>query len=235
MPRLSELPCDTALPLATVSAQVYAFHTHHAKTAADVAGASNCRRLNCRQRVPPSSNRKRRGRSLMNKLVSVALWPLIAIVGAFSFAALALGRGETVSAVWLVTAAVCVYFIAYRFYSKFIAEQGAAAGRHARDAGRAPQRRHGLRADQQVRALRPPLRGDRRRRPAGRSGARRADGLPARHAVDPGRRGGGRRGAGFHRAVRVGAPRRQVARRDDQDGTGSDPGLHRAWSASSPS
>jgi carbon starvation protein CstA len=51
------------------------------------------------------------------------LWPVIAIVGAFSFAALALGRGETVSAVWLVTAAVCVYFIAYRFYSKFIADK----------------------------------------------------------------------------------------------------------------
>src|SRR5450631_260354 len=51
------------------------------------------------------------------------LWPLIAIVGAFSFAALALGRGENVSAVWLVTAALCVYLIAYRFYSKFIAEK----------------------------------------------------------------------------------------------------------------
>ena len=59
----------------------------------------------------------------MNKLVSILLWPLIAIVGAFSFAALALGRGENVSAVWLVTAAVCVYFIAYRFYSKFIADK----------------------------------------------------------------------------------------------------------------
>src|ERR1700694_1682704 len=59
----------------------------------------------------------------MNKLASMLLWPVIAIVGAFSFAALALGRGETVSAVWLVTAAVCVYFIAYRFYSKFIANK----------------------------------------------------------------------------------------------------------------
>src|SRR5437773_11825076 len=59
----------------------------------------------------------------MNKLASVVLWLLIAIVGAFSFAALALGRGETVSAVWLVTAALSVYFIAYRFYSKFIAER----------------------------------------------------------------------------------------------------------------
>ena len=59
----------------------------------------------------------------MKKVLSVLLWPLIAIVGAFSFAALALNRGESVSAVWLVTAALTVYFIAYRFYSKFIAEK----------------------------------------------------------------------------------------------------------------
>jgi len=59
----------------------------------------------------------------MNKIASFLLWPVIAIVGAFSFAALAWGRGENVSAVWLVTAAVCVYFIAYRFYSKFIADK----------------------------------------------------------------------------------------------------------------
>jgi carbon starvation protein len=59
----------------------------------------------------------------MNKLLSVLLWPLVAIVGAFAFAALALGRGESVNAVWLVTAALSVYFIAYRFYSKYIAER----------------------------------------------------------------------------------------------------------------
>ena len=59
----------------------------------------------------------------MSKVISVLLWPVVAIVGAFSFAALALGRGENVSAIWLVTAAVCVYFIAYRFYSKFIADK----------------------------------------------------------------------------------------------------------------
>jgi carbon starvation protein CstA len=59
----------------------------------------------------------------MNKLVSVVFWPLLAIVGAFSFAALALGRGESVNAVWLVTAALSVYFISYRFYSKYIADK----------------------------------------------------------------------------------------------------------------
>jgi len=59
----------------------------------------------------------------VNRLIPLLLWPVIAIVGAFSFAALALGRGESVNAVWLVTAALSVYLIAYRFYSKFIAEK----------------------------------------------------------------------------------------------------------------
>jgi carbon starvation protein CstA len=59
----------------------------------------------------------------MNQLVSILLWGLLAAAGAFAFATLALGRGESVNAVWLVTAALSVYFIAYRFYSKFIAER----------------------------------------------------------------------------------------------------------------
>jgi carbon starvation protein len=59
----------------------------------------------------------------MSKPTSILLWVAVAVVGAFAFAALALGRGETVSAVWLVTAALSVYLISYRFYSKFIAEK----------------------------------------------------------------------------------------------------------------
>lgn len=50
-------------------------------------------------------------------------WLAVAGVGAVSFAMLALSRGEHVNAVWLVLAAVCCYSIAYRFYSKFIAER----------------------------------------------------------------------------------------------------------------
>jgi carbon starvation protein len=59
----------------------------------------------------------------MNKLASALLWPAIGVIGAFAFAAIALKRGESVSAVWLVTAALAVYFLAYRFYSKFIVER----------------------------------------------------------------------------------------------------------------
>jgi len=59
----------------------------------------------------------------MNAIASFAAWAGIAILGALSFAALALSRGQSVNAVWLVTAGLCVYLIAYRFYSKFIAER----------------------------------------------------------------------------------------------------------------
>jgi hypothetical protein len=47
-----------------------------------------------------------------------ALWVAIALLGAVSFGIVALNRGEAVNAAWLVVAAVCVYFIAYRFYGQ---------------------------------------------------------------------------------------------------------------------
>lgn len=57
----------------------------------------------------------------MRRLPSAALWILISACGAGAFAWLALSRGERVSAAWLVTAAVCFYVVAYRFYSRIIA------------------------------------------------------------------------------------------------------------------
>ena len=51
------------------------------------------------------------------------LWVLIAILGAVSLGIVALSRGETISAAWLVIAAVCVYALAYRFYALFIADR----------------------------------------------------------------------------------------------------------------
>ncbi|MGU7781057.1 carbon starvation CstA family protein [Burkholderia sp. PU8-34] len=59
----------------------------------------------------------------MNRLASILLWGVLSAVGAFALATVALRHGESVNAVWLVTAALIVYFIAYRFYSKFIAER----------------------------------------------------------------------------------------------------------------
>jgi carbon starvation protein len=53
----------------------------------------------------------------------VLLWVLISALGAVAFGVLALSRGETVNAAWLLTAAVCTYVVGYRFYSKFLAER----------------------------------------------------------------------------------------------------------------
>lgn len=59
----------------------------------------------------------------MKALKSILLWGLIAAVGAAGFAVLALSRGETINAIWLLVAGVSVYAVAYRFYSKFIAQK----------------------------------------------------------------------------------------------------------------
>jgi carbon starvation protein len=49
------------------------------------------------------------------------IWPLVALAGAAGWGVLALHRGETISAGWLVLAAVGTYLIGYRFYSRFLA------------------------------------------------------------------------------------------------------------------
>ncbi|MFD9119273.1 carbon starvation CstA family protein [Streptomyces bottropensis] len=54
---------------------------------------------------------------------SIALWISVALVGAIGWAVLALNRGEEISAVWLLMAALGSYAIGYRFYSRFIARR----------------------------------------------------------------------------------------------------------------
>ena len=57
----------------------------------------------------------------MKRLTSHAGWAALAVGGALALAYIALKRGEAINAIWVVAAAICVYLIAYRFYSKFIA------------------------------------------------------------------------------------------------------------------
>lgn len=57
------------------------------------------------------------------KPFSKILWFGIAIVGAFCFGVLALHKGEKISALYIVIAALCIYSIAYRFYSAFVANR----------------------------------------------------------------------------------------------------------------
>ncbi|MFK3738727.1 carbon starvation CstA family protein [Massilia sp. TN1-12] len=59
----------------------------------------------------------------MNKLASRLGWAALSLVGAGALGYVALKRGESINAVWVVMAAVCVYLIAYRFYSLYIAEK----------------------------------------------------------------------------------------------------------------
>lgn len=56
----------------------------------------------------------------MHNFKTLALWGGVSLLGASAFAVLALNQGESVSALWIVVAAVCVYLIAYRFYARFI-------------------------------------------------------------------------------------------------------------------
>ena len=57
----------------------------------------------------------------MRPFLKPLAWTGISVLGTLAFAVLALHRGETVSAVWLLAAAACTYLLAYRFYSRFIA------------------------------------------------------------------------------------------------------------------
>jgi carbon starvation protein len=58
-----------------------------------------------------------------NTFQTMLLWIAVALLGAVSFAIVALNRGEAVNAAWLVVAAVCIYFIAYRFYGLWVANR----------------------------------------------------------------------------------------------------------------
>src|SRR5215210_3799396 len=53
-------------------------------------------------------------------LKSVLIWSGVALVGAVCWGVLAIARGETISALWLLFAALCSYAIAYRFYARYI-------------------------------------------------------------------------------------------------------------------
>ncbi|HMZ91883.1 MAG TPA: carbon starvation CstA family protein [Pseudomonadales bacterium] len=58
---------------------------------------------------------------IKNKIYKNLFWIAVAVVGAFAFGGLALHRGESINALWLIVAALCIYAIGYRFYSAWIA------------------------------------------------------------------------------------------------------------------
>ena len=56
-----------------------------------------------------------------SRLLGQLPWIAVGLLGTGSIATVALSLGEKVSAAWILTAAICCYLIAYRFYSRFIA------------------------------------------------------------------------------------------------------------------
>ncbi len=57
----------------------------------------------------------------MGTLVKQAGWAALALLGAFALGTVALSRGETINALWIVVAAIAIYLIGYRYYAQFIA------------------------------------------------------------------------------------------------------------------
>ena len=56
----------------------------------------------------------------MRRFLAPLGWIAVSLGGAAALARLALSRGETISAGWLLAAALCSYAVAYRFYGRLI-------------------------------------------------------------------------------------------------------------------
>jgi len=50
-------------------------------------------------------------------------WIVMALIGAASLAVIGFSRGEQISALWIVIAAICVFLLAYRYYALFISSK----------------------------------------------------------------------------------------------------------------
>ncbi|HJT00381.1 MAG TPA: carbon starvation CstA family protein [Terriglobales bacterium] len=57
----------------------------------------------------------------MKRWGSILAWVVVSLLCAVAVATIALRRGESINAMWLVVAALCSYALGYRFYSKFLA------------------------------------------------------------------------------------------------------------------
>lgn len=58
---------------------------------------------------------------MMKGLVARVGWAAAIVLGVLAVSQVALSRGESLNVLWIVTAAVCIYAIAYRFYAAWIA------------------------------------------------------------------------------------------------------------------
>ena len=58
---------------------------------------------------------------MLNLIKTKLIWIFLSVLGAFAFSIIALSRDESINALWFITAAVCIYLVAYRFYGAWIA------------------------------------------------------------------------------------------------------------------
>ncbi|WP_445942240.1 carbon starvation CstA family protein [Pseudonocardia sp. T1-2H] len=70
--------------------------------------------MSSRNPEPPTTDRRR----ITPK--QIAVWTVVSLVAAVGWGVLALSRGERISAIWLLAAALGSYAIGYRFYARFI-------------------------------------------------------------------------------------------------------------------
>src|SRR5690606_4019276 len=59
----------------------------------------------------------------MKPAAAKTAWALLALIGAFCLGTVALRRGESINALWIVVAATSIYLVAYRFYARYIADR----------------------------------------------------------------------------------------------------------------
>ena len=60
-------------------------------------------------------------RRAMHPVVRKLIFGLVAVVGAVCLGVVALRRGESINAMWLVAASIAVFVIAFRFYARYVA------------------------------------------------------------------------------------------------------------------
>ncbi|OGT88878.1 MAG: carbon starvation protein A [Gammaproteobacteria bacterium RIFOXYA12_FULL_61_12] len=58
---------------------------------------------------------------MLNLITRRLAWLVVALTGATAVGGIAINRGEPVNTLWFITAALCIYAIAYRFYAAWIA------------------------------------------------------------------------------------------------------------------
>jgi carbon starvation protein len=56
----------------------------------------------------------------LKTLLRILLWSAISLAGVIALAAIATHRGESINALWLVTAGLCAFAVSYRFYGKWL-------------------------------------------------------------------------------------------------------------------